>query len=385
MSTSPEQTLRRLTVVVALQWTGSTLGLPLLPLFLEHRGGTPSLIGFIQASFFIAGMATQFLAGHFADRFGRRRIAVGGLILYGVASMTFLLPLHAAWFIGTRALQGIAASTFEVAALSAVSSLFPEARRGAAVSRILAAQLFGVAAGPMLGAVVDVNQLAWAFFVTGLLSLGAAVRSSRLDLGTSHDPDAPLPDLQWSRQLIGSLIASATVGLATGVYEACWTLLMHAHHATNLQVRLSWTMFAVPWVALSRVGGWLADHANRRVIVFVGLLNVAFFLGLYPHIHNNVLLLSLGSVEAIATSLSMPSIASMLTQGAHDRELSRRQGLYSTSSTAALALSAGASGVLFSHGPAIPFTLVALSSAALGLVAQLWWRDVPGRVSTPTT
>jgi hypothetical protein len=59
-----QTTLRRLTVIVALQWMGATLGLPLLPLFLEHRGGTPSVVGVVMASFFVAGVATQFAFGH---------------------------------------------------------------------------------------------------------------------------------------------------------------------------------------------------------------------------------------------------------------------------------------------------------------------------------
>ncbi|HUY16540.1 MAG TPA: MFS transporter, partial [Acidimicrobiales bacterium] len=90
---SAQQTLRRLTVIVAIQWMGATLGLPLLPLYLEHRGGTPSVIGIIQAMFFVAGVLTQFAFGHLADRFGRRKILVGSLVTYGLASMTFLLPV----------------------------------------------------------------------------------------------------------------------------------------------------------------------------------------------------------------------------------------------------------------------------------------------------
>ena len=137
---------------------------------------------------------------------------------------------------------------------------------------------------------------------------------------------------------------------------------MHAHHATTLQIRLSWTLFSIPWVALSRAGGWLADHANRRVTSFLGLVNVAFFLSLYPHIHNNVALLLLGSVESMGTSLSMPSISSLLTQGADARELGRRQGLYATANTASLAI----------------------ASALLTLTTLVWWRNVRGHVrATP--
>lgn len=378
---TPQQTLRRLTIIVALQWMGATLGLPLLPLFLEHRGGSPTIIGFIMAAFFIAGVATQFFLGRLADRFGRRRILVISLITYGLASMTYLLPVTAPWFALTRAVQGASAGAIEVASLSAVAAIFPEAQRGRAVSRILAAQLLGIAIGPIAGVLASVKELGWAYFATGIVSLLAAVQTVRTNLGDKSYDASPLPALRWNTQLVGALVAAAAEGMLIGVYEACWSLLMHSHHATTLQIRLSWTMFALPWVALSRVGGWLADHSNRRYIALVGLFNGALFISIYPHIHNNVVMLFVGSLESIGTSLSIPSISSLLTQGAAQRELSRRQGLFATSNTAALALSAGVSGFLFALNPALPFTMVAVIAAVLALSTIWWWRDVEGNIS----
>ena len=133
--------LRRLTVIVAMQYVGSTLGLPLLALFLNHRGGSPTVVGIVMASFFGAGVLTQYFFGHLADRFGRQRILVSCLVVFGVASFSYLLPLHAAWFALTRALQGASAGAVEVTALSAVASRFDENRRGRAFSRIFGAQL----------------------------------------------------------------------------------------------------------------------------------------------------------------------------------------------------------------------------------------------------
>ncbi len=377
-----QRTLRRLMLIVGLQWLGASLGLPLLPLFLEHRGGTPAVIGIIMSAFFLAGMATQFALGHLVDRFGRRTILLASLLVYAVASMTYLLPVSAPVFILTRMLQGAAAGAIEVASLSAVAALYPEEERGRAVSRIFAAQLFGLAVGPVAGVTVSVGSLGWAYFATGVLCLIATVPARRLALG---DPvhDGPLPPLQWTRNVVGALLAASAVGVAVGVYETCWTLLMHAHHATTLQIRLSFTLFSVPWVAFSRLGGWLADHSNRRVIAFVGLANVAFFLSLYPQIHSNVALLWLGSIEAIGSSLSTPSIASLLTQGSSDREFGRRQGLYATANTASLALAALTSGAMFSVSPVLPFTVMALLSLALTVAATTWWRGVPGNVRAP--
>jgi DHA1 family multidrug resistance protein-like MFS transporter len=382
---SANQTLRRLTVIVGIQWMGATLGLPLLPLFLERRGGTPSEVGLVMASFFVAGIATQFAFGHLADKFGRRRLLVLSLVIYGLASMTYLLPMSAPWFTLTRLVQGASAGAIEVASMSAVASLFPEAQRGRAISRILAAQLFGLAIGPLVGAVATVQDLGWAFFVAGVVSLLAAIVAVRADLGDrAYDP-TPLPKLQWSRQLTGALVAASASGIAVGVYEACWSLLMHAHHASTLQIRLSWTAFGLPWIVLFRVGGWLADHANRRLTTLFGLLNGAIFLAIYPHIHNNDVILGLGSLESIGAALSLPSISSLMSQGAADRELSRRQGLYTTSNTASLAIGAGVSGFLFTINPVLPFTIMAVVSGVLALTTPLWWWGVHGHVTPIST
>ncbi|MGB8195990.1 MAG: MFS transporter [Acidimicrobiales bacterium] len=380
-SSTPQQTLRRLTIIVAIQWMGATLGLPLLPLFLEHRGGTPTIIGFIMASFFIAGVITQFFLGRLADRFGRRPILIYSLIAYGIASTTYLLPVSAPWFALARAVQGASAGAIEVASMSAVAALFSESERGRAISRIIAAQLLGLALGPVAGVVVAVNSLGWAFFAAGMISFVAAIVAYRTNLGDrAYDP-TPLPRLQWSPQLTGALVAASASGLVIGVYEACWSLLMHAHHASTLQIRLSWTIFCLPFVALSGIGGWLADHANRRFVALGGLVNGALFLSIYPHIHNNDLILFMGSLESIGAALSAPSISSLMSQGAVHRELSRRQGLYATSNTAALAVAAGTSGFLFTINSALPFTLLAVISALLGLTTLWWWRNVTGKIT----
>ena len=103
--------------------------------------------------------------------------------------MTYLLPVAARWFTLSRVVQGASAGAIEVASMSAVAALFSEAQRGRAVSQILAAQLFGIAIGPVAGVVASVRQLGVAFFVTGLVSLVAAVVAFNTNLGDkAYDP-----------------------------------------------------------------------------------------------------------------------------------------------------------------------------------------------------
>ena len=372
--------LRRLTVIVAMQYVGSTLGLPLLALFLSHRGGSPTVVGIVVASFFGAGVLTQYFFGYLADRFGRQRILVTCLVVFGVASFSYLLPLHAGWFALTRALQGASAGAVEVTALSAVASRFDENQRGRAFSRIFAAQLLGVVLGPMLGAAATPDTLGRAFAVSGLLSLGAAYVAARTDMGMSRHSDEPLPPVVWSRGLVGAMFAAATGGLLIGVYDTCWSLLMHHQGATAFQIRLSWTLFGLPFLLLTRVGGWLADHGNRRVIALIGMLNGATFLAIYPHLHNVGWVLALGSMESIGAAMTGPSAMSLLTEGAHDRELSRRQSLYASSNTASLALTAGLAGALYTADVALPFTVVAIVAATTATSTLWWWRGIPGHI-----
>jgi MFS transporter, DHA1 family, multidrug resistance protein len=382
MSSPAQRTLRRLTLIVGIQWTGATMGLPLLPLFLRDRGGSPTIVGLIMAGFPLAGLLTQFTMGHLTDRFGRRPILIAGLFAFAVGSFSFLAPVHATWFVFARMVQGAGAGAIEVASLSAVAVLVPETERGRASSRIFAANLFGAAIGPLIGVAFPARHLGLAYALTGLASTvsGLVALRSNFEGVTNSSDRTPLERLRLDRRILGAVAGTTAVGLTIGVYESCWSMLMHVHHANELQIRLSWTIFCVPWVILSPVGGWLADHGNRKMVATIGVGTSAFFLGLYPHLGRPVTMMSFGSLEAVISSLSVPSLNSLLTQGGTDREFGRRQGLSATANTAALAVTSGISGALFAIRPDLPFWIVAITAGLTTTSLPWWWRGFPGRV-----
>jgi MFS family permease len=160
---------------------------------------------------------------------------------------------------------------------------------------------------------------------------------------------------------------------------------MHAHHASLFQIRLSWTMFGVPWLLLSHVGGKWADRYDRRFIVVVGLLNACVFIATYPWIRNPWLMIAFGSLEAVTAALSAPSSASLLADGAEPREQGRRQGLASTASTAALGIGSMCAAPLFAIAQWLPFTAVAVIGASATLTIPFIWRNVAGRAVTSSS
>jgi len=371
----------RLVLVVFLEWLGATSVLPLLPLYLKNKGATPAMTGAVMAAYFVGSVVFQYLAGRFADRFGRRPVLIAGLAAYAAACLGFLLPMTPLAYGALRFVQGGAAGAVEVATLATVALVVPAAQRGRASSRIYAAQLGGAAFGPLLGAFVGVNEMAYVFVFAATVAAVAAIPVLRSDLGPSQDRATPLPALVVDARLVGAVAVAIAFGLVIGAYESCWTLLMHFKGASSFQLGLSWTLFALPYVFFFRVGGWFADHSDRRILAVVGIVNSAAFCAIYPLLGPVDALLAFSCFEAVGTSLALPAAQSVLTEGAEPRELGRRQGVFATAQTGALAVSAMVSGTLFERGPAVPFLTMAALSVAIVLVVPLAWHSVPGRVA----
>jgi DHA1 family multidrug resistance protein-like MFS transporter len=377
-----------LSLVIFLQWLGASAILPLLPLYLRTQGGSDQMVGAVMAAYFVAAVVFQYPAGHLADRIGRRTVLLGGLLIYAGASLLFMLDIGPAADIVLRGLQGCGAGAVEVAALAMIASTVPLERRGRAFGSIYRAQLAGMAIGPLVGSIIGVASMNFIFAGAALTSLAACFT---IISGSWLPRDADRTDNRsgahargfprLSRAAIGSLIAGVAVGFTIGVYETCWTLLLHQRGAHTWQVGLSWTLFAVPFVLMARPGGWIADHLDRRALV-VGTVSISLtFCAVYPFITQIAWLLGLGAAEAIGAAVALPSIQSLLTQDTSPDAYGRVQGTYATAETAAIAVAAAASGALFAVASWVPF----VGATALGamLISTLpWiWAPVRGRVS----
>jgi DHA1 family multidrug resistance protein-like MFS transporter len=184
--------------------------------------------------------------------------------------------------------------------------------------------------------------------------------------------------------LLALLAMSAAGGVITGVYEACWSLLLHLRGATELQVGISWTLFALPFALTSPITGWMADHYDRRVLVLIGLAVAALFALIYPQLRSVPVLLTLGVVESLGVAVELPAAQSLLGQIAPKDSVGQAQGLFASTQTAATAVSTALAGALYGISPVTAFGTSAGLALALALPTVLWWRHLPGRVRQST-
>ena len=152
------------------------------------------------------------LGGRMADLLGRRRLFMGGLVLFGVASLLGGLSQTEGQLIAFRALQGLGAALISPAALSLVTTMFAEgAERNKALGVWGAVAGAGGAAGVLLGGILtDALGWEWVLFVNTPIAIVAAVLAPRL-IAESRSGSA-------SRTFDLAGAVSVTAGLSLLVY-----------------------------------------------------------------------------------------------------------------------------------------------------------------------
>ncbi|MBV9485908.1 MAG: MFS transporter [Frankiaceae bacterium] len=377
--TDPARDGRSFLVVLAgagfVEWLGASAILPLLPTYLRHHGTSPAMVGLVMSSFFLASLVLQYPLGHLGDRIGHRPVLVGGLVVYALGSLGFLLDPGAGGYVALRAMQGAGSGAVQIASFALVGIAVPSERRGRAFSTLFAAQLGGAAIGPLAGSIAGVSGMGILFTTTAVTSAIAGVWVvAKLPALRSSEHGTRTP-LVISRMLVGVILAGVTGGLIQGVYETCWTLLLDHRGAHAWQVGLSWTLFAAPFAAVSPIAGRLVDRFDRVKLATWGMASSIVFAALYPFLHSLSLLLGLGAVESIGVAIAYPAAQSLLSDSVPESALGRAQGLNDMCQTGAIAAAAGVAGALFAVAPWVPFVGSAALAAVLVAVLQSLWRE----------
>ncbi len=122
------------------------------------------------------------LGGRVADLLGRRRVFMGGLILFALASLAGGLAQSEGQLIVARAVQGLGAAILSPAALSIVTTTFRDgAERNKALGVWGAVAGAGGAAGVLLGGILtDTIGWEWVFWVNVPVGIGAAALTPTL-------------------------------------------------------------------------------------------------------------------------------------------------------------------------------------------------------------
>jgi EmrB/QacA subfamily drug resistance transporter len=160
-----------------------------LPSIERELGLTAAAVQWVITGYAIAFGGLLILGGRAADLFGRRRMFIAGLLAFTAASLSGGLAHDPALLIASRVIQGAGAAVVAPAALSLITTSFPEGhRRTRALGMYGATASIGFVAGQVLGGIL-VEFTSWraVFLVNVPVGLIAAVLAPRL-LANSRGP-----------------------------------------------------------------------------------------------------------------------------------------------------------------------------------------------------
>jgi EmrB/QacA subfamily drug resistance transporter len=108
------------------------------------------------------------------DRFGRKRMFIGGISLFTVSSAAAALAPTTGMLIAARAIQGLGAAVVTPLTLTLLADAFPPQRRGVAIGIWSAISGVAVALGPLVGGAV-VQLASWHYIFWINVPVGAAL------------------------------------------------------------------------------------------------------------------------------------------------------------------------------------------------------------------
>ena len=145
--------------------------------------------------------------GRLGDIFGRRRMFLFGVVVFGASSALIALAQSEAWLVSFRALQGVGAAFMMPATLSIISNAFPPHERGKAIGTWAGVSALALAIGPVVGGFL-VENVSWqSIFLLNLPVAAIAVVVTLFATHESRDETAP-PSIDYAG------VTALTAGLA---------------------------------------------------------------------------------------------------------------------------------------------------------------------------
>jgi len=192
-------TLAILLLNLFIAFLGIGLVIPVTPTIMNELHLSGSIVGYMVAAFAVAQLVVSPIAGRWVDQFGRKRMIVIGLFIFGISELLFGVGNTLSVLFLSRILGGISAAFIMPAVTAFIADTTSLETRPKALGYMSAAISTGFIIGPGIGGFLAEIGTRIPFFFAGMLGVFAAV----LSLITLKEPERNMEYEENSDQKAG--------------------------------------------------------------------------------------------------------------------------------------------------------------------------------------
>jgi multidrug resistance protein len=293
-----------------------SIAVPVLPDLSRRLGASPTIIGFLFASFGVTLLTVSIPMGAVSDRMGRRGPMVGGLIILAGSTLLFAYSDGLAWLFAARLLQGAADAVTWVVGFALIADLYGDEERGRVSGIVMSGTSVAFMVGPSLGGwLYELGGIRMPFLVVTALAAIATAGFLWLEVLARHAPRDPVPIRVVLRIPSIASCAISVIALAATLAMLEPVMVLHLNARLGVgpaRIGLIFGIAAVATAILNPIYGRLADRVGARQLTIIGLVVSAAFLLVLPHAWNFPSAVVFYALQAALAALAItPSLAYM--------------------------------------------------------------------------
>jgi predicted MFS family arabinose efflux permease len=294
---------------------------PALPRIAETFRVSAGEVGLLVTAFTFPGVILTTFAGILADRYGRLKVLLPGLLLFAVAGFACVFATSFSMLVALRILQGVGASTIGSINVTLIGDLFVDRHRTAAMGLNAAVLSIGTAAYPAIGGALA--MVAWsAPFALALLALPVAILAVRRLQAAPKGHKSNLSEYfgdVWTivrrREVVALFFASTAIFiLLYGAYITFLPFLMSDRFgSTPLDIGLLMAGLSISTAVTSANLGRLAAWIGETMVMRFGFVLFAVALALIPLAPSVWALVVPGILLGASFATTIPVVQVLLT------------------------------------------------------------------------
>ncbi len=349
---------------------GNSMLIPILPLLQQELSLTQFQAGLVITFFSLPSGFIIPVAGYLSDRWGRKRILLPAIIIYGLGGgLSGLAALFLAdpfsFILGSRVIQGIGAAGTAQIAMATTGDIFTSRERIKALGYLEAANGIGKVSSPFIGSLTALLIWFAPFFVYPLLSLPSALS---IWLLIEKDEKGPGQDswrsyLQgmvevFKRKGVGMLINLLTAFLALALlFGTLFYLSQIIEDVYRWQGLKRGAGLSLPVMAItisSIISGTYLKAISLQSLILVGVSTLMVSLVLTFLAHNPVPLLLSTALLGFGLGLILPALNTLITSSVAEEKRGLITSIYASVRFFGTALGPLYFSLIYSHDLLIP-------------------------------